>query len=184
MKCLCLWVHGCWWIPTKICGSTFAGEYAFRWVCDMIRCIGFRQKKKKKRKKENCCVALKWNIWIFGSIGRKSNLLFLIIFFLQSTRSTKFGCIFYLFSLKRWKNIQFEKILMHSRPQFLLSYFFEIGRLLRATQHFFFLALCTNSIMITKNPWRYMLMVCHSQLNLIKMWMLHAMVVWWHNSNQ
>ena len=69
-------------------------------------------------KKENCCVALKWNFWIFGSV---SWIVFLNYYcFKEAPKVQKFGCIFHLPPppQNRWKNTQSEK-----KIDFLLFYF-------------------------------------------------------------
>ena len=71
--------------------------------------------KKKKKKKKNCFVALKWNLWIFGSVGREM-FIFLIIC-LKSTQRYKIWAYFPpFFAKKKWKNTQSDKNWVHSRP--------------------------------------------------------------------
>ena len=61
-------------------------------------------------------------------------------FFKTSTQSTTFGCIFYCFSQKGEKTPNLTKVGCISDPN-LFVLFLEMDRsLMRATQHFFFLA--------------------------------------------
>ena len=95
--------------------------------------------KKKKKRKFLCYPQVKWNnIYYLG----RSVKIFFNYFLLK--QSTKFGCIFHLFSQKG-KNTHSDKNWVHSRPYFYN--FGDFGRSLRAIQHhYFFLGLNANDL--------------------------------------
>ena len=98
-----------------------------------------RYDKAKKKKKENCCDTLKRDFWIFESVSWK--IVFNHIFFPNSTQKFKILVHFFTFFLKKGgKTPDLKKMGAFPTLIFLIS-FFEMGRSLRATQHFFFLGL-------------------------------------------
>ena len=103
------------------------------------------------RKKKNCCVARKWNFWIFG-LGNQKIIYFLIII-LKTTQKYQIWVHFLLFfPLKKKvgekKTPKLSKIGCILDPNFLIS-FFVMGWSLRASQHFLFFFLWPK----TNNKW-------------------------------
>ena len=115
------------------CSTLFVSCFSFIETCFHAWSLG----KKKKKRKEKKIVVLPSSV-ISEYLGQSIRLFFfLIIFKKKAPKSTKFGCIFHLFSQKREKNPpNLTKIGCIPDP-IVFILFLEIGRSLRATQHFF-----------------------------------------------